>query len=175
MQSSPVRLPLPPGTTAHQLMAQGMPESSAYRILKQGWYCPGYNQRCYPQYDGPGGFAHLETPERFVRAYVLRTLEQWDIAPRRDLVEDLTQDGLLACWQRRHAPHIQNFPRYYAAMLRGLITQHCKRLQREQQRSDPGRRPAMLSITRYRNSATGPSGKAASCWRHRLQKRRCSP
>jgi hypothetical protein len=45
----------------------------------------------------------------------------------------LTQDGLLACWQRRHAPHIQNFPRYYAAMLRGLITQHCKRLRREQQ------------------------------------------
>ena len=37
MQSPPVRLPLPPGTTAHQLMAQGMPESSAYRILKQGW------------------------------------------------------------------------------------------------------------------------------------------
>ena len=49
-----------------------------------------------------------------------------------DLVEDLTQDGLLACWTRRHAPHIQNFPRYYAAMLRGLVTQHCKRLLREQ-------------------------------------------
>jgi len=43
--------------TAHQLMAQGMPESSAYRVLKQGWYCPGYNQRDYPQLDGPGGFA----------------------------------------------------------------------------------------------------------------------
>ena len=38
---------------------------------------------------------------------------------------------------RRHAPHIQNFPRYYAAMLRGLVTQHCKRLQREQQRLRP--------------------------------------
>ena len=72
-----------------------------------------------------------------MRAYVLRTLAQWDITPRPDLVEDLTQDGLLACWQRRHAPHIQNFPRYYAAMLRGLITQHCKRLQREQQRLRP--------------------------------------
>ena len=35
MQTPPVRLPLPPGTTAHQLMAQGMPESSAYRVLKQ--------------------------------------------------------------------------------------------------------------------------------------------
>ena len=34
MQTPPVRLPLPPGTTAHQLMAQGMPESSAYRILR---------------------------------------------------------------------------------------------------------------------------------------------
>jgi len=113
-------------------MAQGMPESSAYRVLKQGWYCPGYNQRCYPQHDGAGGFAHLETPERFVRAYVLRTLAQWAIAPSPDLVEDLTQDGLLACWQRRHAPHIQHFPRYYAAMLRGLVTQHCKRLLREQ-------------------------------------------
>jgi hypothetical protein len=137
MQSPSVRLPLPPGTTAHQLMAQGMPESSAYHALKHGWYCPGYHQRDYPQRDGPGGFAHLETPERFVRAYVLRTLAQWEIPPRRDLVEDLTQDGLLACWTRRHAPHIQNFPRYYAAMLRGLVTQHCKRLQREQQRLRP--------------------------------------
>jgi hypothetical protein len=26
-------------------MAQGMPESSAYRVLKQGWYCPGYVRR----------------------------------------------------------------------------------------------------------------------------------
>jgi hypothetical protein len=79
MPTPPVRLNLAPGTTAHQLMAQGMPESSAYRVLKQGWYCPGYNQRCYPQLDGPGGFAHLETPERFVRAYVLRTLAQWEM------------------------------------------------------------------------------------------------
>ena len=132
MPTPPVRLRLAPGTTAHQLMAQGMPESSAYQALKRGWYCPGYNQRDYPQHDGPGGFAILETPERFVRAYVLRTLAQWEIAPRRELVEDLTQDGLLACWTRRHASHIQNFPRYYAAMLRGLITQHCKRLLREQ-------------------------------------------
>ena len=107
------------GTTAHQLMAQGMPESSAYHALKRGWYCPGYNQRDYPQHDGPGALLILETPERFVRAYVLRTLAQWEIAPRPDLVEDLTQEGLLACWTRRHAPHIQNFPRYYAAMLRG--------------------------------------------------------
>jgi hypothetical protein len=38
MQTPPVRLSLAPGTTAHQLMAQGMPESSAYRVLKQGWY-----------------------------------------------------------------------------------------------------------------------------------------
>ena len=130
MQTPPVRLPLPPGTTAHQLMAQGMPESSAYRILKQGWYCPGYNHRDYPQHDGAGGFAILETPERFVWAYVLRTLALWEIAPSPELVEDLTQEGLLACWTRRHAPHIQNFPRYYAAMLRGLVTQHCKRLLR---------------------------------------------
>ena len=76
MQTSSVRLPLPPGTTAHQLMAQGMPESSAYCALKRGWYCPRYNQRDYPQHDGAGGFAILETPERFVRAYVLRTLAQ---------------------------------------------------------------------------------------------------
>ena len=137
MQSSPVRLPLPPGTTAQQLMAQGMPESSAYRALEHGWYCPDYNQRDSLQHDGAGGFAILETPERFVRASVLRTLAQWEIAPSPDLVEDLTQDGLLACWQRRHAPPIQNFPRYDAAMLRGLVTQHCQRLQREQQQLRP--------------------------------------
>jgi len=113
-------------------MAQGMPESSVYHALKRGWYCPAYNQRDYPQYDGLGGFAILETPERFVRAYVLRTLAQWEMTPSPELVEDLTQDGLLACWQRRHAPPIQHFPRSYAAMLRGLVTQHCKRHQREQ-------------------------------------------
>ena len=62
--------------------------------------------------NGTGGFAILETPERFVRASVLRTLAQWEVTPSPELVEDLTQDGLLACWQRRHAPHIQNFPRY---------------------------------------------------------------
>jgi hypothetical protein len=112
MPTPPVRLSLAPGTTAHQLMAQGMPESSAYHALKRGWYCPGYNQRDYPQHDGPGGFAILETPERFVRASVLRTLAQWEIVPSSDLVEDLTQDGLLACWTRRYAPHIQHFPRY---------------------------------------------------------------
>ena len=112
MQTPPVRLSLAPGTTAHQLMAQGLPESSAYHALKRGWYCPGYNQRDYPQHDGAGGFAILETPERFVRAYVLRTLAQWEISPSPELVEDLTQDGLLACWTRRHAPHIQHFPRY---------------------------------------------------------------
>jgi hypothetical protein len=137
MQTPPVRLTLQPGTTAHQLMAQGMPESSPYRVLKQGWHCPGYNQRDYPQHDGAGGFAHLETPGRFVRAFVLRTLAQWEMAPSPNLVEDLTQDGLLACWTRRHAPPIQNFPRSYAAMLRGLITQHCQRLHREQQRLRP--------------------------------------
>jgi len=133
MPTPPVRLRLAPGTTVHHLMAQGLPESSAYHALKRGWYCPAYNQRDYPQYDGAGGFAILATPERFVRAYVLRTLAQWEVTPSPDLVEDLTQDGLLACWTRRHAPHIQNFPRYYAAMLRGLVAQHCKRLQREQQ------------------------------------------
>jgi hypothetical protein len=118
-------------------MAQGMPESSASRVLKQGWYCPGYHQRDSLQHDGAGGFAILETPERFVRASVLRTLAQWEMTPNLDLVKDLTQDGLLACWQRRHAPHIQHLPRYDAAMPRGLLTQHCQRLQREQQRLRP--------------------------------------
>ena len=95
----------------------------------------------------------LETPERFVRAYVLRTLAQWEIAPSPDLVEDLTQDGLLACWTRRHAPHIQNFPRYYAAMLRG--TGHAA-LQAAPARTAAaptlGGGRTMLSITRYRNT-----------------------
>ena len=271
--------------TIQELRQRGLPESTAHAARKRGYYCPQYNRRHYPQHEGLGGFAQLETPERFVRAYVLRTLAQWEIAPSPDLVADLTQDGLLACWtgamprisrtsrattrrccagssrstasgssasrprtyhtaspprkptraqtapvltssisraprrsrscasaacrnrrrmrpasaatiapsttggatrstmapglcptrdaralcaglcpahagavgdnpqpgsrrrpdpgraarllDRRHAPHIENFPRYYAAMLRGLITQHCKRLQREQQRLRP--------------------------------------
>jgi hypothetical protein len=118
-------------------MTQGMPESSAYHALKRGWYCPDYNQRDSPQHDGPGGFAQLETPERFVRASVLRTLAQWEIAPSPELVEALTQDGLLACWTRRHAPHLQHFPRSDAAMLRGLVTQHGQRLLREQAQPVP--------------------------------------
>ena len=100
-----LRLSLAPGTTAHQLMAQGMPESSAYQALKRGWYCPAYNQRDYPQLDGPGGFATIETPERFVRASVLRTLEQWDIVPRRELVEDLTLVPLQDKEARRAVRH----------------------------------------------------------------------
>jgi hypothetical protein len=62
MPTPPVRLRLAPGTTAHQLMDRGMPESSAYHALKRGWYCPGYNQRDYQQYDGPGGFAIWRRP-----------------------------------------------------------------------------------------------------------------
>jgi hypothetical protein len=75
MQTSSVRLNLAPGTTAHQLMAQGMPESSAYRVLKQGWHCPGYNQRDYLQHDGAGGFAILETPEGSVIKIVIKSIE----------------------------------------------------------------------------------------------------
>jgi hypothetical protein len=87
---------------------------------------------------GATGARHLSRHGSLVsRNTLLRTLAQWEIAPSPDLVADLTQDGLLACWTRRHTPHIENFPRYYAAMLRGLITQHCKRLQREQQRLRP--------------------------------------
>ena len=126
MQTPPVRLRLAPGTTAHQLMAQGMPESSAYRVLKQGWYCPGYNQRCYPQHDGAGGFAHLETPERFVRAYVLRTLAQWEMAPSPELVEDLTQDGLLACWHQAPCPA---YPELSALLRRHAARAHHAALQ----------------------------------------------
>jgi|RhiMetdeSRZDD1v2_1073273.scaffolds.fasta_scaffold147015_2 hypothetical protein len=174
MQTPPVRLPLPPGTTAHQLMAQGMPESSAYRVLHQGWYFPAYNQRDYPQHDGPGGFATIETPERFVRASVLRTLAQWEMAPSPELVEDLTQEGLLACWTRRHAPHIQNFPHYYAAMLRGLVTQHCKRLLREQAPLVPLQDKEARHAVRYEVSPQPFLGRlrgrpALMC--HRLQKR----
>ena len=36
MPTPPARLRLAPGTTAHHLMAQGMPESSAYHALKHG-------------------------------------------------------------------------------------------------------------------------------------------
>src|SRR4029453_17928620 len=176
MPTPPVRLSLQPGTTAHQLMAQGMPESSTYRVVKQGWYCPDYNQRDYPQHDGAGGFAILETPERFVRAYVLRTLAQWEIIPSPDRVEDLTQDGLLACWQRRHAPHIQHFPRYDAAMLRGLITQHCKRLQRAQPQLRPLEEAGPGSASRAPvTRAPGRYGKAASCWPSPSTQRTRSP
>src|SRR5262252_4902434 len=174
MQTLPVRLILPPGTTAHQLMAQGMPESSAYHALKRGWYCPGYNQRDYPQHDGPGGFAHLETPERFVRASVLRTLALGAIAPSPDLVADLTQDGLLACWTRRHTPHIQHFPRYYAAMLRGLVTQHCKRLRREQAQLVPLQDTEARHAMRHEVSPQSLLGRLRgrpALVRHRRQKR----
>ena len=46
------------------------------------------------------GLCPAGAPERFVRASVLRTLAQWEIVSSPELVEDLTQEGLLACWTR---------------------------------------------------------------------------
>ena len=129
--------PLPPGTTARQLMAQGMPESSAYHALKRGWYCPGYHQRDYPQRDGPGGFAHLETPERF-RA---------GLCPAHPgAVGDSPAPGSRRGPDPGRAARLLDqapCPAYpeLSALLRGdaagLIAQHCKRLRRDQQRFQP--------------------------------------
>ena len=43
--------------TIQELRQRGLPESTAHAARKRGYYCPGYNQRCYPQHDGAGGFA----------------------------------------------------------------------------------------------------------------------
>ena len=88
--------------------------------------------------DGPGGFAHLETPQRFVRAYVLRTAGAVEHCPApgsRRGPDPGRAARVLAAATYPAYPELS--ARYYAAMLRGLITQHCKRLQREQQRFRP--------------------------------------
>jgi len=83
MPTLPVRVPLPPGTTAHHLMTRACPRAAPTMPSSGAGIVHANNQRDYPQLDGPGGFAHLETPERFVRAYVLRTLAQWRLLPAR--------------------------------------------------------------------------------------------
>ena len=115
MQKPPVRLSLAPGTTAHQLMAQGMPETRLPRPQAR-LVLPELQPALLPAARRRRGFAQLETPERFVRAYVLRTLVGHGPQPGARRGPDPGRAA--ACWTERHAPHIQHFPRYYAAMPR---------------------------------------------------------
>lgn len=47
--------------TRNALMQQGLSKRMANYALARGWYCPTHPPD-YPQLDGPGGYATLDTP-----------------------------------------------------------------------------------------------------------------
>ena len=117
--------------TIPELRAMGMSEATAHVARKRGYYCPGYNQRAYPQLDGPGGFAELYDPQGFVINLFARTVRTAGAHLDPETFRDWTQELLLECWRRRHAPHITKFPPYYMAMIKGLVRQWLHRRARQ--------------------------------------------
>jgi len=114
MPTLPVRVPLPPGTTAHHLMTQGMPESSAYMPSSGAGIVHAITSGTTRSSTAPEALPTWRRPSASCGPMSAHTGAVGKIAPSPDLVEDLTQDGLLACWTRRLPRNIQNFPRYYA-------------------------------------------------------------
>jgi hypothetical protein len=119
--------------TIPELRAMGMSEATAHVARKRGYYCPGYNQREYPQLDGPGGFAELYDPRGFVINLLAQTIRRAGAHLDPETFHDWIQELLLECWKRRHAPHIVKFVPYYQVMIRGLVRQWLRRWARQQQ------------------------------------------
>src|SRR5262245_31072116 len=85
----------PPAAARHDSApAHGRGHAREQRVprLQARLVLPRLQPALLPATRGRRGLCPAGDPERFVRAYVLRTLAQWEIAPSPDLVEDLTQD-----------------------------------------------------------------------------------
>jgi hypothetical protein len=110
--------------TTAALRARGVPARTARTAIKRGWYTRHYHQPRYPQAEGPGLFATLTNPYAFVTAqvrHVLRTHAGGAVAPE-DL-DDAVQDALLWAWERRHCPHITDFPAFISTVIREKLRQ----------------------------------------------------
>jgi len=124
---APTIVPLTGTETIPELRALGMSEATAHVARKRGYWCPRYNQRDYPQLDGPGGFADLYDPRGFVVNLLAQTVRQAGAHLDPEMFRDWTQDLLLECWRRRHATHVERFVPYYQVMIRGLVRQWLRR------------------------------------------------
>jgi hypothetical protein len=123
-----VTIQLTGAETIQELRQRGLPESTAHAARKRGYYCPGYNHRDYPQREAPGGFAELYDPRGFVVNLLAATVRKAGAHLDPETFRDWTQDLLLECWKRRHAPHItRSFVPYYQVMIKGLVRQWLKR------------------------------------------------
>jgi hypothetical protein len=120
-------IPLTGHETIPELRAMGMSEATAHVARKRGYWCPNYCQREYPQLDGPGGFAGLYDPQGFVINLLAQTVRKAGAHLDPETFRDWTQDLLLECWRRRHAPHVVKFVPYYQAMVKGLVRQWLRR------------------------------------------------
>ncbi len=109
--------------TIQALRSRGLPVSTAYAALARGWYCAQYNRRDYPQLEGPGGFDDLYDPRGFVIHQLAQALRKAGAQLDPETFRDWTQELLLECWKRRHAPHVTRFVPYYQVMIRGLVRQ----------------------------------------------------
>lgn len=110
--------------TTAELRARGVPARTARTAVKRGWYTLHYHQPQYPQAEGPGLFDTLVNPYAFVTAqvrHVLRT-HAGGAVPPEDL-EDAVQDALLWAWERRHCPHITDFPAFISTVIRQKLRQ----------------------------------------------------
>ena len=110
--------------TTAELRARGVPARTARTAVKRGWYTRHYHQPQYPQAEGPGLFATLTNPYAFVTAqvrHVLRT-HAGSAVPPEDL-DDAVQDALLWAWERRHCPHITDFPAFISTVIRQKLRQ----------------------------------------------------
>lgn len=110
--------------TPADLRARGVPARTARTAIKRGWYTQHYHQPQYPQDEGPGLFGTLGNPYAFATAqvrHVLRTHAGNAVTPE-DLA-DAVQDALLWAWERRHCPHIADFPAYISTVIRQKLRQ----------------------------------------------------
>jgi hypothetical protein len=118
--------------TLQELRQRGLPDSTAHAARKRGYYCPQYNRRLYPQHEGLGGFADLYEPQGFVVNQLAQALRKADAHLDPETFREWTQELLLECWKRRHAPHVTRFVPYYQVMIRGLVRQWLQRKARQE-------------------------------------------
>ena len=118
--------------TLEELRQRGLPDSTAHAARKRGYYCPQYNRRRYPQHEGLGGFADLYDPQGFVVNQLAQALRKAGAHLDPETFRDWTQELLLECWKRRHAPHVTRFVPYYQVMIRGLVRQWLTRQARRE-------------------------------------------
>ena len=124
-------LPPIPGQPTADFRARVVPERTARRAIKRGWYTLHYHHLQHPQDEGPGLFATLTNPYALATAQVRHVLctQGWGALTREDF-EDAVQEALLWAWERRHCAHLTapDFPAYISAVIRGKLRRQGRRV-----------------------------------------------